>query len=112
MLVGADDGAIDAMHVPIELAGGVDLLLQCVKHVLEDAGLLPAVEAAGHGTPGAIALRQVVPWGACAKNPHHAIEAAAVVDGRPSRPWFLRRKQRSEPLPLCIGQVSSVHSTQ
>jgi hypothetical protein len=85
MLVGADDDAIDAMHLPIELAGGSGLLLQCVKQVLEDASLPPAVEAARHRPPGAIALRQVVPGGARAETPQHPIEEAAMVDGRASR---------------------------
>jgi hypothetical protein len=69
MLMGADDGAINEMHVPIELADGLGLLLQDVKELLEDAGFLPAVKAARHGPPGAIALRQVVPGGAGTENP-------------------------------------------
>jgi hypothetical protein len=48
MLVGTNDGAIDEMHVPIELAGGIGLLLQRVKQTRKGAGFPPAVEAAGH----------------------------------------------------------------
>jgi hypothetical protein len=48
MLVGADDGAIDEMHLSIELTSGIGLLLQGVKQMLEDTSLPPAVEAARH----------------------------------------------------------------
>ena len=48
MLVGADDGAIDEMHLPIELTSGIGLLLEGVKQMLEDPSLPPAVEAARH----------------------------------------------------------------
>lgn len=71
MLVGTDDGAIDEMHVPIELAGGIGLLLQGVKPPLKDAGVPPPVEAAGYHAPGAIALRQVVPAGATERRIHN-----------------------------------------
>jgi hypothetical protein len=107
-----DDRAIDAMQLPIELAGGISLLLQHVKQALEDASFLLAVEAAGDRAPGAIALGQSAPGGASAENPQHAIEKAAMVDCRPSRLRLLGWKQWLEPLPLCVDQVSSVHSTQ
>jgi hypothetical protein len=112
MLVGADDGAIDAMHVPIELAGDIGLLLQGVKQWLEDASSRPAVKAARHGPPGAIALRQVVPGGAGTENPEHTVQDAAVVDSWQAGLGFVGRKQRLEPLPLRIGEVSSMPSTQ
>jgi hypothetical protein len=110
MLVGADDGAIDAMHVPIELPGGIGLWLQGVKQPTQDAGIPPPVEAAGHRAPGAIALRHVVPRGAGTENPQHPVEDAAVVNGWPAGLGFLWGKQWLELLPLGIGQVSSVHS--
>jgi hypothetical protein len=47
MLMGADNGAIDEVQLPIELAGGIGLLLEHGKQALEYAGLLPAVEATG-----------------------------------------------------------------
>jgi hypothetical protein len=111
MLVGTDDGAIDERPLPIELVGGIGLLLHCVKQMLEDASLTPAVEAARHRPPGAVALRQVVPGSAGAEHPQHPVEDAAMVDGWSSRLGFLRWKQRLEPLPWGIGQVASVHST-
>jgi hypothetical protein len=108
----ADNGAIGAMHVPIKLAGGIGLRLHGVTQRLKAPGFLPAVEAARHRPPGAIALRQVVPGSAGAEIPQHPVEEAAVVDGWSSRLWLLRGQQRLELLPWCVGQVSSVHSTQ
>jgi hypothetical protein len=112
MLVGADDGVIDEMHVPIELAGGIGWLFQGIEQLLKDAGLPPVVEAARYRAPAAIALRQVGPGGAGAENPQHAVKNAAVVAGWSSRLGFLWGKQRLEPLPLGVSQVSSGHSTQ
>jgi hypothetical protein len=100
------------MPLPIELAGGIGLLRQRVTQAREDAGLLPTVEASGYGAPGAIALRQIALGGARAEHPQPAIEDAAMVDGWSSRLGRLGRKQRLEPLPWCVGRVSSVHSTR
>jgi hypothetical protein len=71
--------------------------------MLKDPGFLPAVEAARHLPPGAIALRQVVLGGGSAEHPQHPLANAAVVDGRSPRLRFLRWEQRLEPLPLCVG---------
>jgi hypothetical protein len=110
MLVGADDGAIEEVQVPIELPGGVSLLRERVKQLLEDPSFLPTVKAARHRPPRAVTLRQVVPGGAGAENPQHPIKEAAMVDSGPSYLRFLGRKQRLEPLLLGIGHVS-VHNT-
>jgi hypothetical protein len=111
-LVGTTDSAIDVVDLPIELASGIGLLFKRIKHVLEDTGFLPAIEAARHRAPRAIALWQIVPGGAGAQNPQHAIKDATMVDGWPPGLRFLGREQRSELLPLRVGQVSSVHSTR
>ena len=83
--MGPDHGVIDAVYLPIEPAGGIGLSRQRVKRALEDAGFLPAVEAAGHRAPGAIAFRQIRPGSAGTENPQHPVEEAAMVDGRASR---------------------------
>jgi hypothetical protein len=85
MLVGADNGDIDEMQIPLELTGGIGLLLQGVKQMLEDTSLPPAVEAARHRPLGTVALWQVVPGSARAENPQHPIKDAAMVDGWSSR---------------------------
>jgi hypothetical protein len=90
MLVGADDRAIGAMQLPVELAGGIRPLLQHVKQALEGASFLPAVEAAGDRAPG----------GASAANPQHGIEKAAMADCRPSRLRFLGGEAVVEAAPI------------
>jgi len=112
MLVGTDHRTIDEMHVPIELAGRIGLLLQSVKQMLKDAGFPPTVEAARHRTPGTVALRDIVPGGSGAEDPQHPVEDAAVIGGRSARRWFLSWKERLKSLPLGVGQVSSRHNTQ
>jgi hypothetical protein len=92
MLVGPADGAIDRVALPVERAGGIGLLYKRIKHMLEDAGFLPALEAAGHRSPGAIALRQIMPGGTGAQNPQHTIEDAVMVDRWASGLGFLRRE--------------------
>jgi hypothetical protein len=57
MLMGAHDGAVYIVHLPIKLACGVGLLLDRHKETFPDACLPPTVEAAGHGLPRPIAFR-------------------------------------------------------
>ncbi len=61
MLVGADNGTIDEVPLPIELAGGIGLLFERVKQALEDAGARPARDATGDRAPRAITLGQIPP---------------------------------------------------
>jgi hypothetical protein len=93
MRMGPHNGAINTMDLPIHVAGGIGLLLECVKYTLENAGFLPAVEAARLDAPRAIALGQIAPGGPGAQNPQQAIEDAAMVAGWPSRLRFLAWEQ-------------------
>jgi hypothetical protein len=108
--MGADGSAIDEVQLPIKLAGGIGLLGERIKEALEDAGFLPAIEAAGHRAPGAIALGQVPPGGPGTQDPQEAVQDAPVIDRRPTRARCLGREQRLQPLPLGIGQIASVHA--
>jgi hypothetical protein len=110
MLMGADDGAIDEVQLPIELAGGIGLPCERVKQALEDAGSLPAVEATGDGAPGAIALGQIPPGRPGAQDPQETVQDAPMIDRWPTSARFLGREQRLQPLPLGIGQIASVHA--
>jgi hypothetical protein len=69
MLMGANDGAIDVMPVPVESALGIGLLLDGLKEMLPDTGFLPAIEAAGHGAPTPKALGQIPPRSSRAEEP-------------------------------------------
>jgi hypothetical protein len=56
MLVGSNNRAIDKMEGPVKLSGGIRLLLDRGKEPVPDASVAPAIEAARHRLPGAIAL--------------------------------------------------------
>ena len=81
MLVGTDTGARDAMAVPRERAGSIGLRFQGIKPRREAPGLRLAVAAGRYRAPGALALRQVVPGGAGAEQPHQAVKEVAGVGG-------------------------------
>jgi hypothetical protein len=88
MLVRSDDDASDRVAGPVELAVGIGLLLQEVHDRLENTRLAPAVEAAGHSTPGALAFRKIAPRGTSAANPQEAVADGAMVIGGPPRMRF------------------------
>lgn len=108
LLVGAHDRASAIVADPIEVAAGIRLRLEGVQHPWEPAGLLPAIEAAGHRLPRAIALREVPPGRAGAQEPYDAVENGAMGMGGPPRFRFLRGEQRLPPLPWPISYIPSV----
>ena len=61
LLVSSNDRAINVMHRPVHLTSGIGLLLDRLKETLPDAGSAPAIEATGHGAPGAMAFGQITP---------------------------------------------------
>jgi hypothetical protein len=103
MLMGADDCAIDEVQLPIEPAGGIGLPFERVKQALEDAGSLPAVEATGDGSPGAVALGQIPPGRPGTQDPQNTVQDAAMIDRWPASARVLRREQRLQSLPLGLG---------
>ena len=101
--MGSDDGAIEIMKVPVELALRVGLGLHGREKLRPDPRPLPAVEAAGHGAPWAIALGQIPPGRPSAQNPENAIEDASMINRRPAGLGFLWGEQRLQPLPLRLS---------
>jgi hypothetical protein len=90
----SDDGALDPVNRPLEVASSFGLLLQGRQEVLEDPCALPAVEATGDGTPRPIAFGQIAPRGSCAQTPSEAVQDAAMVHGGPSHLRFLGWEHR------------------
>jgi hypothetical protein len=87
--MGSDAGAIDQVKRPIEWARGRGLLLQGRQETREDAGALPAVEAARDGAPRTIPCGQIAPGSASTEDPEDPIAARAVVMGRsPNRRFW------------------------
>ena len=109
MLVGADDGAIDMVQVPVKAPLGVGVLLEAGQHGVEDAGALPQPEAAVDCLPGAIALGYVAPGGAGAQDPEHGAEHEPMVLGGAPPPTLSLGQQGADALPLRIGQFSPTH---
>src|SRR5689334_4046517 len=110
VLVRANDGAIDEMERPIEIAILVGLGLKVRKDAVPDAFLTPAVIARRDGTDWAIAFRQIGPGRASAQNPQDPVDNAAMVVIGSASPRFLRGQQRFEPRPLFVSQFISAHT--
>jgi hypothetical protein len=93
----------------MQLAMGIGLGLHRRQELTPEACWLPALEATGHGAPGAIPLRQIAPGSVGPKNPQDAMEDRAMVMGGAPSLRFLGWEQGLEPLPLAVGQFASVH---
>jgi len=106
----SDDGAIDEVDRPIEVACGLGLLLHGRQEALEETCMPPAVEAAGHSAPQTIPCRQIPPGGASTQDPEDAVDDGTMVMGRSPDMWFLGWEQRLELLPLLVRQIASVHT--
>ncbi len=71
--MGPHHRAIQEMDLPIYLAQPVALRSEFGQHLLPDPGFAPALEAAVHGGPGTIALRQIPPGSAGAQDPQDPV---------------------------------------
>lgn len=110
MLMGTHDGAVDEVYIPVNLAQKIGLGLNGCKDRIPDAGSAPAIEARGNGLPGTIALRQITPGCPRTQDPENAVDDATMIVCRTSRITFLGRQPGTEPLPLFVSQITSVHA--
>ena len=114
MLVGTNDGGINMMCLPIQLARSVSFGLHVGKDAVPDTGFFPAVEPGRDGGRRTIVCRQVGPRCAGPKNPEDAVDNRSIIVARatPFTPfgWAWRWKQRLQSLPLCVSQISSMHT--
>jgi hypothetical protein len=83
MLVGADDGAVNMMQLPVQATLGISGFLETRQQPVEDAALLPKAETTVDRLPRAIARWEVPPRGASAQYPEHSIEHEPVIFGWP-----------------------------
>ena len=72
----------------------VRLLAHCIEQTLEHIGLNPVSKAFEHRVPLAELWRQVSPGAACAGNPQHCLNEAAVVCAAASRITWLAKALR------------------
>ncbi len=77
MLTRSHDRTVNIMNGPAHPACGIGLLLDNLKEALPDASLSPAVEAAGHRAPRAIAFGQITPGSARTQQPQNAVDYAS-----------------------------------
>lgn len=97
-----DDRAVD--HV----GGRVSLnqLRQALQHSVEDTDLHPAPVAAEDAVPFAIIIRKMPPLSARARQPHHALEIAAVILCRAAATPTLGRQQRPDHRPFIVRKTN------
>jgi hypothetical protein len=69
VLMGADDGGVYEVQVPIHLASGIGLSLQRDQNLIPDPRCSPAVEPARDRADRAIVQRQVAPGRSCPVHP-------------------------------------------
>src|SRR5205823_2503008 len=108
VLVRSDDAAIDELDVPVHRPGRVRLPLDGREDPVPEPGLPPAPEPAVHRRPRAVPLRQVAPGRPGPLAPQDAVDDPPMVRVWPARLRPLRRQERLQPLPLLVGQLSSM----
>ena len=102
MLVGSHRSGVDEMDFPIHIALHVQGSLQLGKHLVPDARLTPALEAAVDRGPLAVPFGQISPGCACPQHPDNPIQEFSMILCRSSTFRFDFREQRFDPLPLFI----------
>ena len=105
--MGSYRSAVHEVDLPSHFPTAVFLFLQLLEHLLPDASLLPAIEAAVDRLPGTVALRQVSPGRPGTQYPKDAVEDGAVVLGRATARRFLCRQEGGDLGPLLFGKLLS-----
>ena len=101
--MGTNDGGIDKMHVPVELVVRVGLLLDGSQETVPDPRDAPAIEAAGDGARGTVAVGQIAPRSTGTQDPQDAVDDTPMLDVRAAGFRFLGRQQRLQLGPLFVG---------
>src|SRR5438132_12865918 len=110
MLVSAYDGGIEGVFGPDQVALLIVLGLDRLQDALPGSVLLPALQAVVAGGTGRIAFGQILPGRSGAQDPENTVEHRAMIAPRVSALFGMRRRQeRSDLLPLGIGQFVASH---
>ena len=107
VLVGANDCPVDVVRRPVELPSSVARALEGPEHACPHACGCPAAKPIPRGGPRPEVLREVPPRRTRTEDPEDGAHHGAVVPRRPPSPRPLGREQRSESLPLRVGQLDS-----
>jgi len=105
--LGPYEAAVDKALVQIEIGLVPQLPRQGLERLLQHAGLDPVLEPSVAGLVRRVSIGQILPAGAGAQNPQHAIHDRPRLGQRPAFAAPLRRlgKQRLDQLPLRIRQL-------
>jgi hypothetical protein len=112
VLMHSDDRAVDEVQAPVQPSLRIGSSLQRRQDAVPNAHLLPAIEAARDGLPGAVTLQEAAPRASDAQDSDDAIEDGAVIVGGTTRTGLLRWKQRAQLLPLRVGEIALAHTTK
>jgi len=104
------EGRVDEGFTQIDLPAIAEIFGEALQQPIEAAGALPELEATMAGLIWRIPRRQIVPRGAGAQHPQHAVQHGARIGPRPATPVgaTARTKRRFEHGPLGVGQVHAV----
>ena len=102
--------AVHRDDLPVDVSGGLRFALEHLQDLLPDPIAPPAHQPVVAGLAGTIPFREVPPGGAGAEAPENAIDHLPVVFIRVARLSRRGGQERSEPLILGIGQVSTCHN--
>jgi len=87
----------------------IQLHLERLEDALEVTGLRPVGKAVVDGLPFAVSLRQIAPRRPGLEHVNDRVEEAAVASARFSA---VAMNERFYLLPLCVGQLMSVHTVR
>lgn len=99
-----DDGCVDHVGAGISL----DHIRQAFQHGIENTDLQPAPVTAEDAVPFAVVVREMPPLRARPRQPHHALEVAAVVLRRSATAPALGRQQRTDQRPFLVRQTDTL----
>ena len=104
------EGRVDEALTEIDFAAVAEVFREALQQAVEAPGSLPELKTAMTGLIRRIAPRQIVPGGAGAQHPQHAVEDGARI--APRAPASIgpsaRTKGRFEHGPLGVGEVHAV----
>ena len=101
------EGGIDERFGQIDLAAVAEIFREPLQETIESTGALPLLKAAMAGLVRGIAGGQIMPRGAGAQHPEHAIQHRPRIGPRASAPIgaSARTKGRFEQRPLGVSEI-------
>lgn len=101
-LVGTNHRTVHKVHAPVQFPPRIRIPLECFKYALPYTRLSPPAESAIGCAPRTEVLGQVAPGSTRTEHPQDCAEYGPVIPRGATRTRALRRKQRSESLPLRV----------